>query len=128
MPEASQQRAAEPKPIVLFLDDNPDMLELYEEYFGGNGYAVLTASQGAQAIQLAEAHPVAVAVVDYNMPDMNGREAALALKRIRPALPVIMVSANEVIPAEALQAVDCFVSKGSGQRRLGEIIETFVRS
>ena len=127
MPQASQVRNAEPKPIVLFLDDNLDMLELYEAYFQGNGYSVLTSSEGANAIRLAETHPVAVAVVDYDMPEMNGHEAALALKRVRPALPVIMVSGSSNIPPEALQAVDFFVPKCSGQRHLGEIINTFVR-
>jgi CheY-like chemotaxis protein len=128
MPQASQERAAEPKPIVLFLDDDLAMLALYEAYFQGNGYSVLTSSHGANAIHLAEANPVTVAVVDYEMPEMNGHQAALALKRVRPALPVIMVSGNDNIPPEALQAVDCFVPKGSSQRHLGEIIDTFVRS
>lgn len=128
MPQASQERADEPKPIVLFLDDNLDMLELYEAYFQGNGYSVLTSSAGANAIRLAEANPISVAVVDYEMPEMNGHEAALALKRVRPALPVIMVSGSNNIPPEALQAVDCFVPKCASQRHLGEIIEIFVRS
>lgn len=127
MPQASQKRTAEPKPVVLFLDDNLGMLELYEAYFQRDGYSVLTSSQGANAIQLAEANPVTVAVVDYDMPDMKGHEVARALKRVRPTLPVIMVSGNEDVPPEALQAVDFFVSKCSGQRRLGEVIETFVR-
>jgi len=128
MPQAFQEPAAESKPIVLFLDDNLDMLELYEAYFQGNGYSVLTSSQGANAIRLAEANPVAVAVVDYDMPEMNGHEAALALKRVRPALPVIMVSGSDDIPPEALQAVDFFVPKCAGQSHLGQIIDTLVRS
>ena len=57
MAQASQERAAESKPIVLFLDDNLDTLELYEAYFGRNGYSVLTSSRGVNAIRLAEAHP-----------------------------------------------------------------------
>ena len=128
MPQAMRERAAAPKPIVLFLDDNLAMLELYEEYFQGSGFAVLTSSQGANAVRLAEANPVAVAVVDYDMPEMNGHEAALALKRVRPALPVIMVSGSNDIPPEALQAVDFFVPKCAGQRQLGQIIDTLVRS
>lgn len=128
MPQPPQERAAEPKPIVLFLDDNLDMLALYEAYFGGNGYSVLTSFQGANAIRLAEANPVAVAVVDYDMPEMNGHQAALALKGVRPALPVILVSGSDDIPLQALQAVDFFVPKSAGQRHLGAIIDIFVRS
>lgn len=128
MPGESQEGTAEAKPIVLFLDDNLDMLALYKAYFGGNGYSVLTSSQGENAIRLAEAHPVTVAVVDYDMPEMNGHEAALALKRVRPALPVILVSGNENVPSEALQVVDYFVPKTSGPRPLGAIIQTLVRT
>jgi DNA-binding NarL/FixJ family response regulator len=80
------------------------------------------------AIRLAEVNPVKVAVVDYDMPEMNGHEAALALKRVRPALPVILVSGTDNIPPETLQAVDFFVPKGAGPRHLGEVIDRFVQS
>jgi CheY-like chemotaxis protein len=100
---------------------------LYEAYLGGNGYQVLTSAQGAHAIRLAQDHPLKAAVVDYEMPEMNGHHATLELKRIRPALPVILVSGSEDIPPETLQVVDFFVPKGAGPSRLGEIIGTLVR-
>jgi len=127
MPETANEPEAQ-KPIVLFLDDNPDILEVYEAYFGHNGFTVLTTSRAANAIQLAETHPVKVAVVDYEMPEINGHQAAVALKGIRPTLPVILVSGSCDIPPEALQAVDFFVSKGDGPSRLNEVINTFVKS
>lgn len=101
---------------------------MYQAFFERKGYAVLTSTRGSRAIELAQSNPVKVAVVDYEMPEMNGHEAAVALKRILPALPVIMVSGNGNIPREAWNAVDFFVSKDAGQQRLAAIIEGLLES
>lgn len=126
MPLSLAEHPDKPKPVVLFVDDNLDVLEVYEAYFGHNGYVVLTSSRAANAIKLAEANALNVAVVDYEMPEMNGHQAALALKSICPALPVILVSGSNDIPLETLQLVDSFVPKSFGPRHLHEIIEKLI--
>ncbi len=126
MPQANLETAAKCPPTVLFLDDSSEMLRFYQEYFGGNGYSVLTESHAEKAIQLAASRPLTVAVVDFDMPVMNGYEVCVVLKRIRPALPVIMVSGYDSVPLEVMRVVDFFLTKSASSRRLGDIIDLFV--
>lgn len=62
MRQAFPERAAEPKPIILFLDHNLDMLALYQAYFLANGYPLSAA--GSNALRPAGIHPVTFAVLN----------------------------------------------------------------
>ena len=53
---------------------------------------------------------------------MNGRELATEIKRLRPLVPIVMVSSDEAIAEQALQVVDAFVSKDEAPRRLVPVI------
>ena len=61
-------------PIVLFVDDHPDTLELYELMFSREPVRVLTAPSGLHALQhlAARADEIVEVVSDYEMPGMNG--------------------------------------------------------
>lgn len=61
-------------PIVLFVDDHPDTLELYELMFHGEAVRVMTAPSGLHAIQILARHSdeIVEVVSDYEMPGMNG--------------------------------------------------------
>ena len=57
-------------------------------------------------------HRVPVVVLDYKMPEMNGAEVAAALKRIDPAVKILLFSAYMNLPKEELQWVDAYAVKG----------------
>lgn len=59
------------KPKILIVDDEPDIVSFMKEYFQINGYDVLTASGGGEAIRQAERSPDII-LLDINMPDMDG--------------------------------------------------------
>ena len=61
-------------------------------------------------------------VVDYHMPEMNGLEFATEIKRLKPQIPIVMVSSDDVIPEPALHVVDAFVSKDEAPRLLLPVI------
>jgi CheY-like chemotaxis protein len=63
-------------------------------------------------------------LVDYEMPGMNGDEVALAIKRLRPELLVILLSGSDV-PRHALASVDAFVPKLEASRQLLPVIAEF---
>ena len=50
-------------------------------------------------------------IVDYCMPEMNGQEFAIAMRRLKLLAPIIMLSGAVDLPGQALAAVDAFVPK-----------------
>ena len=97
--------------IVLCIDDNQDLLECEKEFLESFGYTVLTAPGGGKGLELAAIHSVDVVVVDYFMPDMNGQEVAIEMRRLQPQAPIIMLSGATDIPEQVLEWVDAFVAK-----------------
>jgi CheY-like chemotaxis protein len=97
--------------IVLCIDDNEDLLQCEKEFLESFGYTVLTAPSGRKALELASRHSIDVVVVDYLMPEMDGREVAIKMRRLRPQAPIIMLSGAVDVPEQALKSVDAVVAK-----------------
>ncbi len=97
--------------LVLCIDDNQDMLECEKAFLETFGYTVLTAPSGGRALELASVYSVDVVFVDYFMPDMNGPEVAIEMRRLSPQVPIIMLSAARDVPEHDLQLVDAFIVK-----------------
>jgi two-component system cell cycle sensor histidine kinase/response regulator CckA len=98
--------------VVLCIDDNQDVLECEKAFLETFGYTVLTAPSGGKGLELASIHSVDVVIVDYFMPEMNGAEVAIEMRRLRPQAPIIMLSGAVDIPEQALKLVDAFIAKG----------------
>jgi CheY-like chemotaxis protein len=97
--------------VVLCIDDSQDMLECERAFLESFGYTVLTAPSGDKGLELASMFSFDVVIVDYFMPEMNGHELAIAMRRLRPQAPIIMLSGTTDIPEQALKSVDAFVAK-----------------
>ena len=97
--------------ILLCIDDNQNALECEKAFLETFGYTVLTAPSGRKGLELASIHSIDVVIVDYFMPEMNGHEFAIEMRRRRPQAPIIMLSAAVDIPKQALKLVDAFVAK-----------------
>jgi DNA-binding NtrC family response regulator len=105
MPEPSTPKT------ILCIDDDHGVLEYQKALLERRGYTVLTASTARQGLQIAAGNGVAAVVVDYHMPEINGHEVALEMKRLNPDTPIVMVSSDEEIPSHVLDVVDAFVPK-----------------
>lgn len=97
--------------VVLLVDDEAGIREVMKETLESQGYRVLTAADGIEAVSVFERsqEPVALAITDMNMPLMDGVATARALWRLNPFLRVIVSSGsppNELAPvrSEARQA------------------------
>ena len=79
---------------VLVAEDEEAVRELTCEFLKSAGYRVLPASNGSEALALAQAseHPIDVLLTDVVMPRMRGTELARRLKDLRPEIKVIYVS------------------------------------
>ena len=99
------------KPVILCVDDTPSVLEGEKMLLEENGYQVLTATNGKEAVQAFVSNSVDLVLLDYHMPEMNGGLAALHMKDSRPDVPVALLSSDERLPPGDLEAVDCFMLK-----------------
>ena len=107
---------------ILCIDDDDGMLGYQRALLERRGFAVLTAASARQGLQIAAACAVVAVIVDYHMPEMNGHEVATEIKRLRPQVPIVMVSSDDAIPEDAMNVVDAFVSKNEAPSRLLPVI------
>jgi PAS domain S-box-containing protein len=79
---------------ILLVEDEDVVRRLVAEILADAGYAVLEASDGASALEVARSHrgPLALLVTDVVMPGMSGRDVAQAVSPLRPALRVLYIS------------------------------------
>lgn len=99
------------QPTLLCIDDEENGLRMRKWLFEAEGFQVLTALDGPRGIELFQKHPVDIVILDYSMPGMDGIAVAKTLKKLRPAVPIIMLSAYAV-PAKASESLDAIITKG----------------
>jgi len=81
-----------PSPLVLVVDDEPELRSLLAEYFGRHGFTVRTAADAAAArVAVAEQAP-ALAILDINMPGENGLSLARWLRESQPRTGLVMLT------------------------------------
>ncbi len=85
------------------------------------GYYVLSADDGAGALDLFGQHDLDLVFLDYLMPGMDGGEVAQEMKRRKPNVPVFIVSANSMPRA----VLTCFIEKGDGPALLLQKLERY---
>jgi two-component system alkaline phosphatase synthesis response regulator PhoP len=117
----------EPRAVILSVDDELTLLQVREKLLQFAGYEVLSAADGEKALEVFAAHRVDLVLLDFYMPRMNGGIVAQQMKRCKPAVPVVMVSAND-LQEEALRCVDGFIVKGQRPDVLLRMIKTFLPS
>ena len=84
------------KPLVLVADDDRDILELVAFRLERAGYDVVTANDGAEALEVADARGPALAVLDVMMPRLDGYEVTRRLRQrdASERIPVILLTAR----------------------------------
>src|SRR5262245_46105386 len=82
---------------LLLVDDEPLNRDALQRRLSRAGYRILTAENGAEALEVAEANRVDLVLLDVMMPGMDGIETLRRLRRSRSVaeLPVIMVTAKD---------------------------------
>jgi DNA-binding response OmpR family regulator len=103
---------------ILLVDDEVGLLSLLTMVFEAEGFKVLRASSGPEALQRFSGSHIDVVVLDYLMPDMNGGEVAHRMREIDASVPIVMLSACLTVPDDVRDRVDMFVEKGFGTKAL----------
>ena len=111
---------------VLCVDDYAVTTQLLSLILQRQGYEVLTSSDPTMAIKVLEQGPVDLALLDYEMPQMNGAELAAVVKCSGLASKVILFSGSTRVSPNDLTFVDRFVRKSEGVEALLEAIESLL--
>ena len=123
-PERPSERA-EPT-VVLVAEDEPTILALTTRLLSEQGYTVLAAPSGLEALKLArQAKRIDVLLTDVIMPGMTGGELAATLARERPGLPIVYMSgySNQIIARGVLDADTMYLPKPFRPQQLLELLE-----
>jgi CheY-like chemotaxis protein len=85
--------ATPPQPLrVLLIDDNKNGLVARQSVLAAEGYTVISIDCPKAALSLFSSEPFDLVVTDYRMPGMNGMELIQAMRVLRPAVPIVLVS------------------------------------
>jgi DNA-binding NtrC family response regulator len=96
---------------VLCVDDEDSQLMLRKMVLEDAGFEFLGVRSGTEALELFRNREIAVVVLDYWMSGMKGTEIAEKMRRLRPTIPLIIVSGFGLLPGEA-SLVNAWFQKG----------------
>jgi PAS domain S-box-containing protein len=101
---------------VLLVEDAKRVREVVREILEINGYAVLEAGEGAEAVTVSSRYPgpIDLLVTDVVMPQMSGRELAQRLAPLRPDMRILYMSGytdDDIVRHGVLEAGMAFISK-----------------
>jgi DNA-binding response OmpR family regulator len=89
----STERIGEPQ-TILVVDDDATVRSLEAQLLSSQGYNVLQADNGAEALRLADTATIHLLLTDFVMPDVDGLELTRKFRAVHPETPVLMVSGS----------------------------------
>ncbi|MGA9232761.1 MAG: response regulator transcription factor [Exiguobacterium oxidotolerans] len=82
-------------PTILIVDDEADIRQLLRLYLQNDGYELLEASNGEEALQYVETHPIDLMLLDVMMPKRDGFSTVQAVRQAGHTFPVLMLTAKQ---------------------------------
>ena len=98
---------------ILVVDDDLSILRLYKEELEEEGYEVVTASNGVEAIERFETEKPDLVTLDIQLPDVDGIKLLRQMKEKRPRLPIIMSTAYDYRDDFSVWASEAYIVKSS---------------
>ena len=108
---------------ILLVDDEEGIQLLYQEEFQDEGYEVISAFNGEEALEKFRSEIPDLVILDIQMPGMNGIEVLRQMKMIAPQLPIILSTAfHEYKQDLSAWASDEFIVKSADLGSLKEAV------
>lgn len=114
------------KAKVLCVDDDLTGLVIRAMVLEKYGYEVVTATNGAEALRIFHDSDFDAVLMDYYMPMVDGAYVARAMRRLKPHVPILMISAAVSLPIEALSDSDGFVPKGTPPSEMTNLLDKII--
>jgi two-component system NtrC family response regulator len=123
--ERKVEKGDEMKPTILVVDDEKEICDLFNEALTQEGYEVVTATDGVEALSLGRQSRLDVALLDIKMPGMDGIEVLQKLREVKKDVEVIVLTGYGTLKtakeAMRLGAYD-YLTKPFDLRLIKEII------
>jgi DNA-binding NtrC family response regulator len=112
-------------PVLLIVDDEPQVLDLLRRFAERVGFAVVSAASGRQALTLLRERRADMALVDLHMPDIGGLDVLKSIRETDPSCQVVLItgfaSIDTAVDAVKLGARD-YLSKPLDLPRLDQLL------
>jgi len=99
-----------PKKVILCVDDNEQDLSVLKFMLSTNGYRVLAANNGQEAIAIFGDNLVDLVLADFAMPQMTGDQLIRRLKQMASHVPMVLMAEPQKMEGQ-IHAADALVSK-----------------
>lgn len=123
MPPAGQIR-----PLVLVVEDDPEMREVYRFVLSGNGFRVIAVQDGLAALRILEQELPALIVLDLELPFVSGQDVARELRSHATTclIPVVVVTGFDGSDIES--DVTCLLRKPIEPDQLVKVVRDCLRA
>ena len=108
---------------LLIVDDDANIQRLYKEELEEEGYDVVIASTGKDALSMFEQENPDIVTLDILMPDIDGISLLRKMKEQRPNIPIIMSTAYDYRDDFAVWASEAYIVKSSDLSELKSTIK-----
>ena len=108
---------------ILIVDDDQNILRLYKEELEEEGYQIVTASNGREAIEQFDKEDPDLVTLDILLPDTDGIKLLRQMKEKRPRMPVIMSTAYDYRDDFEVWASEAYIVKSADLTELKATIK-----
>jgi DNA-binding NtrC family response regulator len=108
---------------ILWVDDSRSLLSLYKAVFESLGFEVVATPSPLEALNRLSWEQADVAILDYDMPEMDGGALASMIKSRVPMMPVILYTGSTKVPRRARCCVDAICAKAAPRGELLALVE-----
>jgi DNA-binding response OmpR family regulator len=108
---------------VMVVDDDAHILRLYKEELQDEGYEVVVAGTGKEAMELFEKEQPDLVTLDILMPDIDGISLLRRMKELKPRLPIIMSTAYDYRDDFAVWASEAYLVKSADLTELKSMVK-----
>lgn len=116
--------------VILIVDDDRDLANMLAEFIGNEGFQVVAAADAASANEMLASRPVDLVILDVMLPGRSGFDVLREIRRSKPRLPVLMLTAR----GEAIDRIlglelgaDDYLAKPFDPRELAARIRAILR-
>ncbi len=112
---------------LLIVDDDLNVQRLYKEELEEEGYDIVIAGTGKEALEKFEQENPDIVTLDILMPDIDGISLLRKMKEQRPDIPIIMSTAYDYRDDFAVWASEAYIVKSSDLGELKKTIKKLVK-